>query len=145
MSFENNSEFIDILNNSSLNSIFKNTFKIENGEEFILPNLDNFEESSSLYLETDLFSNYLSTIISSFSYVNEKTVTSNLKDDFLEINFESLEYRISNELFNVIHHNLFQISVLPIRLLFPYLKSIGKYNSSYFSDSKNFQRIIQGI
>ena len=110
-----------------LNS-FASIFQINDDPSFILPNLDTFEESNLMFLETQLFSSYLNVINIGINFVNSNTITKNLRDDFLEINFETLHYRISNELYLAIRSNNRQISILPINLLFPYPTLNGHSN-----------------
>ena len=97
-------------------------------DEFYLPSLDSFFPTELKYLTTDIFSAYLNIIIQGSNNVNKKTISSNTRDDFLEINFESLEFRISNELYLAIHNNSTQISILPIGLFFPYPTKDGHSN-----------------
>lgn len=111
---------INLQNETTDFNPFINIFQISNDPVFNLPNLDIFEETNLIFLERHLFSSYLNLITSGVNFINSNTITKNLRDDFLEINFETLHYRISNELYLAIHNNNKQISILPIGLLFPY-------------------------
>ena len=87
--------------------------------DFTLPEL-NYPETNLEYLSPELFSHYLGVILSNYKNVNKSTISKTLQDDFLEINFENLEFRLPNNIYSSIHKNTREISVLPITLNFPY-------------------------
>jgi hypothetical protein len=105
-----------------------NPFYYDIDHDFNLPPLDSFEPTDLKYLTTETFSSFLYIIINGSRNVNLKTISNNIRDDFFEIDFESLDFRISTTLFSAIHNNLTNISILPINLLFPYPTITGHSN-----------------
>jgi hypothetical protein len=108
--------FVEFLKDPKNNPFF---YDIQN-TDFKLPSLDQYPPTELKYLTADLFTSYLTLIINSYINVNTNTITKNIRDDFLEINFESLDFRIANSLYSAIHNNITTISILPIRLVFPF-------------------------
>jgi hypothetical protein len=87
--------------------------------DIILPPL-NYQESDLKSLSPDLFSYYLGIILHENVIANKATISDTIQDDFLEIDFETLGFRIPNKIYDAIHNNKKDISVLPITLNYPY-------------------------